>query len=219
LRFRACSLLILALLTVSLPTQASEWYPLDTGRHWEYSGPGGQPSSATIGNPTIFAGAVVKPMVWSTGNRENLSQDGAGRVFSHGVIYPDGSYTVFDPPLLFMDSNLTPGHHWQLTYEVIFYTSSGVERDRHQSQFTCQVLGVVSVVVPAGTFLATEVLITTKSASNPEYSFHNSYAEGVGWIRRTNYNGTALLFELESYGPLMPTKAATWGGVKALYRE
>ena len=221
MRFRACSLLILTLLTMSLPAQASEWYPIDTGRFWAYSSPDGGSSSATVETPESFAGSLVQPLHWDSGARENLSRDEAGRVFHHGSTgAPDGSYVVFDPPFLRMDSELTQDHEWAAIYEVIHYSADGVEVRRQQASITYRVINVGPVDVPAGTFQAAEVLITRELETLPSYTFRDWYAEGVGWIRRTEENGTSVLFELEAYGPgAVPTEATTWGAVKSLYKD
>jgi hypothetical protein len=220
MRLRECSLLILALLTLSLPAQASEWYPIDTGRFWVYSSPGGGWYIATVQAPQLFAGSLVQPLQWEPGNRENLSQDGAGRVFHHGLSgAPDRSYVVFDPPFLWMDSELTVGHEWETTFDVIEYNADSVEVWRGWQRVTCRVIGFGPVEVPAGTFQAAEVLVTRDASSLPSYTFRNMYAEGVGYIRRTDESGN-VLFELESYGPLaVPTETTTWGAIKSLYKD
>lgn len=221
MRLRECSLLILTLLTVSLPAQASEWYPIDTGRSWVYSSPDGGAYSAAVETPESFAGSLVQPLQWDSGTRENLSQDEAGRVFHHGMTgAPDGSYLVHDPPFLRMDSELTPGHEWEAIYEVIHYSADGVETMRQQARITYRVIGVGPVDVPAGTFQAAEVLITRELETLPLYTFRDWYAEGVGWIRRTEENGTSVLFELEAYGPAaVPTESTTWGAIKSQYKD
>ena len=220
MRLRVCSPLILILLTVSLPAQASPWYPIDTGRFWVYSSPGGGASSATVDAPELFAGSIVQPLHWDSGTRECFSQDGAGRVFHHGLTgAPDGSYVVNDPPFLRMDSELTPGHEWEAVYEVIHYTADDVEVMRQQGRMTYSVVGVGPVEVPAGIFHAAEVLVTRELETLPLYTFREWYAVGVGWIRRTEENGTSVLFELESYGPVsVPTETTTWGRIKAQYK-
>jgi hypothetical protein len=196
------------------------WYPIDTGRFWVYSSPGGGSYSATVGAPELFAGSLVQPLQWDPGNRECLSQDGAGRVFHHGLTgAPDGSYVVFDPPFLLMDSELTPGHEWQTTVDVIEYSADGVEVRRGWQRVACRVIGFGPVEVPAGTFQAAEVLITREASSLPTYTFRNWYAEGVGYIRRTDESGN-VLYELESHGGgALHSDAVTWGAIKALYGE
>jgi len=221
MRFRACSLLILTLLTVSLPAQASEWYPIDTGRFWVYSSPDGGSYSATVETPELFAGSLVQPLRWDSGTRECLSQDEAGRVFHHGLTgAPDGSYEVFDPPFLRMESELTLGHEWEAIFDDVHYSADGVEVRRQQARITYRVINVGPVDVPAGTFQAAEVLITPEWETLPFYAFRDWYAEGVGWIRRTDESGTSDLFELEAYGPVdVPTEATTWGAIKSLYKD
>jgi hypothetical protein len=229
---------------VSLPTQASDWYPIDTGRFWIYSGPGGSPYSATIEDPESFAGSIVHPLQWDNGPREYLSQDQAGRVFHHGVTYPDGGYAVFDPPYLLMDSELTLGHEWEAIFDIIEYNPDSVEVFRLRERSTFRVINFGPVDVPAGTFHAAEVLRTVERdplarAAFPSgasllssarqgasigqslvFTIRKMYAEGIGWIRRTVENGTSVLFELEDYGGgPTPTKASTWGAVKSLYRN
>jgi len=235
--------LVLIVLTVSLPAQASEWYPIDTGRFWVYSSPGGGSESATIEAPELFAGSLVQPLQWDGGPREYFSRDVAGRVFHHGVTYPDGGYVVFDPPFLLMDSELTLDHEWETIFDIIEYSPDGVEVFRLWERSTFRVIGFGPVDVPAGTFHAAEVLRTVERdplaraafpsgasllSSAPQgaslgqsliFTISENYAEGVGWIRRTVENGTSLLWELEAYGPHgVPTKASTWGAVKSLYR-
>jgi hypothetical protein len=219
MRLRECSLLILALSTASLQAQASDWYPIDTGRFWVYASPGGGSQSATVEAEESFAGSLVQPLRWDSGTGELLSQDGAGRVFMHGLNgAPDGSYVVFDPPWLRMDSDLTPGLMWEASYEVIEYDADGTETWRGQGRMTFHVVGAGSVDVPAGTFQATEVLITREQDTLPLYTFHDWYAEGVGWIHRTDESG--VVYELQSYGGgPVPTEAASWGAVKSLYKD
>lgn len=221
MRFRACSPLILTLLTVSLPSQASEWYPIDTGRYWVYSSPDGASTNWTAEDPELFAGSLVQPLWWhELGTRECFTQDEAGRVFQHGLTgVPDGSYEVFDPPFLRMDSELTLGHEWEANFDVIHYDADGVEVGRQQARMTFQVIGIGPVEVPAGTFQAAEILITRHLSSLPLYSMRDWYAEGVGWIRRTEANGVTVLFELQDYGPIVPIEATTWGAIKSLYKD
>jgi hypothetical protein len=120
----------------------------------------------------LFAGSFVQPIQWYPGNREHVSQDGAGRVFHHGVSgYVDGSYLVFDPPALHMDSELTPGHEWEATYDAIRYSADGVEIGRESGRETFRVIGFGPVTVPAGTFQAVEILHTTDFGPLPYYAF------------------------------------------------
>jgi len=231
-------------LAVALPAQASDWYPIDTGRFWVYSSPGGGSDYATIEAPESFAGSIVQPLQWDNGPREYLSQDAAGRVFHHGVTYPDGGYVVFDPPFLLMDSELTLGHEWEAIFDIIEYNPDSVEVFRLWEHSTFRVIGFGPVDVPAGTFHAAEVLRTVERgplaraefpsgasilSSAPQgaslgqslvFTIREMYAEGVGWIRRTVENGSSLLFELEAYGPgAVPTKATTWGAIKSQYKD
>ncbi|MDH3198611.1 MAG: hypothetical protein OEO21_10265, partial [Candidatus Krumholzibacteria bacterium] len=219
-------------------------YPIDTGRFWVYSSPGGGSQSATVEAPESFAGSIVQPLRWDGGVSEYLSQDGAGRVFHHGLTYPDGGYVVNDPPTLVMDSELTLGHEWEASHDVIEYSPDGVEVFRLWERWTYRVIDIGPVDVPAGTFDTAEVLITVEReplaraafpsgasllSSAPQgaslgqslfYTLRNTYAEGIGWILRTDENGTSVLFELEAYGGgPVPTEATTWGAVKSLYKN
>ena len=57
MRLLECSLLILTLLTLSLPAQASDWYPIETGRFWVYSVPGQGSGTVTVEAPCATASA------------------------------------------------------------------------------------------------------------------------------------------------------------------
>ena len=127
MRLREGSLLFLILLTVSIPAQASPWYPIATGWTWVYSSSSGGSPTATFEAPESFAGSLVHPLRWDTGNREYFSQDESGRIRLHGVSHPDGSYAVLNPPILTMDSGLTPGHEWEAVTTAIYYGADGME--------------------------------------------------------------------------------------------
>jgi hypothetical protein len=200
MRLRDCSLLILILLTVSLPAQASRWYPIEEGRRWIYSSSTGGAHSAIIQAPESFAGSLVQPLQWDSGSREYVSLDGSDRVLLHGVTFPDGSYVVYDPPILRMDSELTLDHEWETVYDAIQYTAGGVEVRRDQARSTFRVIAVGPVTVAAGTFPAAEVLRTEETGFLPDYSFRDTYADEIGWILRTDEYGSSVLFELEAFG-------------------
>ena len=140
-------------------------------------------------------------------------------MFQHGSDgAPDGTYVVYDPPIFLMDSDLTPGHEWEANFEISECNADGVELWSGWGRITFHVIGIGPVDVPAGTFQAAEVLITREGNTLPLYTFHEWYAEGVGWIRRTQEDGTSVLYELETYGPIdVPVEATTWGAIKALY--
>lgn len=235
--------LVVALLAVTLPAYASDWYPTETGRLWIYSTPGSGSQSVIIEDPELFAGLFAQPLHWDSGVREYLSQDTAGRVFQHGVTYPDGGYVVFTSPILLMDSELTLDHQWETITDVIEYNSGGVEVFRLWERSTFRVIGIGPVEVPAGTFFAVEILHTiernpiVQEAASPgtlspssaphgalqgqysTYAFRDAYAEGIGWIRRTDENGNSVLVELEACGVNgVPAEPSTWGKIKALYR-
>lgn len=235
MRLRYCPLLIIALLSVSLPVQASPWYPIETGHLWSYSQTGGEPVSAIVDPPETFAGVFAQPVHWNNGVIEYLTQDTAGRVFLHGMIHPDGSFLFFEPPILRMDPDLTVGHEWEATYEVIHYNADDVEVARQQGRSTFHVLDIRPVTVPAGTFLAAEVLRTEQtdpptdsgvsSGSSPVSpdqvgftAFRDMYAEGIGWIRRTNEDGTWVFYRLQTFGvDGVPAQASSWGAVKSKF--
>ena len=218
MQLRACSLLILTLLTLSLPAQASRWYPIETGHRWVYSSTTGEPVSSIIQAPESFAGSLFQPLAWDSGTREYLSQDESGRVLFHGISFPDGSYIVFDPPILRMDSGLTLGHEWETVYDAIQYTVDGVEIRREQARSTRRVIGVGNVTVAAGTFPAAEVLRTEETGFLPPSSFRDTYAEEIGWVLRTDENGSSVLFELTAYGANgVPTGLSSWSALKSQF--
>ena len=213
------SLMILTVLALSLPAQASQWYPIDTGRIWIYNDAGGGSQSAAVEAPVSFAGSLVQPLHWDSGAREYLSLDESGRVLLHGVTSPDDSYVVFAPPILRMDIELTMGHEWETLTRAIQYTDSGVEIRRDQVRSVFRVIAVGPVTVAAGTFQAAEILRTKETDYLPDYSFRDTYAENVGWILRTDENGSSVIFELEDYGEGgVRTEVSSWGAVKSLFR-
>ena len=219
MRLREYSLLILTVLAMSHSAQASPWYPIDTGRIWVYSDADGGSPSAAVEDPVSFAGSLVQPLHWNSGSREYLSLDESGRVLFHGVTFPDDSYVVFDPPTLRMESGLTVGLEWETVTSAIQYTVDGVEVRREQARSAFMVIAVGPVTVAAGTFQAAEVLRIEETGYVPDYSFRDTYAEDVGWILRTDENGSSVLFELEAYGEGgVRTEVASWGAVKSLFR-
>ncbi len=219
MRLREYSLLILTVLALSLPAQASQWYPIDTGRLWVYSDADGGSQSAAVEAPESFAGSLVQPLQWDSGSRVYLSLDESDRVLLHGVTFPDGSYVVFSPPILRMDSELTMGHEWKTLTRAIQYTANGVEVRRDQARSAFRVIAIGPVTVAAGTFQAAEVLRTEETDYLPVYSFRDTYAEEIGWIFRTDESGSSVLFELEDYGEGgVRTEVSSWGAVKSLFR-
>ena len=218
--------LLLALLILSVPAHASPWYPIDTGRLWIYNAASGGTVNSIVGATETFAGALVQPLEWNSGNREYFSEDGSGRVFQHGVSHPNGDYVVFDPPFLRMDSELTPGHEWESVVEVVYYDGDHVEVQRLESHLSYQVVGSGLVEVEAGVFEAVEVLVTEQREPVPPLtkrvvtSFREHYAEGVGWILRTDETGNSMIFELEAYGEAgVSNDTSSWGALKAQYEE
>jgi hypothetical protein len=143
-----------------------------------------------------------------------------------------------------MDSELTMGHERESVTDVIEYNADGVEVFRLSERSTFLVIGVGPVDVPAGTFPAVEVLRTVErnpldqavfpsgaSLHSPalhraslgqsySFAFRDAYAEGIGWIRRTNEHGTSVLVELEACGVNgVPTEALSWGAMKWQYKN
>ena len=220
MRTRDIALLALILSTASIQARASEWYPVATGRHWLYSDPYGGTVTATVQAPEMFEGTLVQPLLWETGGREHLTVDGSGRVLFHGVSNPDGSYFVFYPPTIRMDADLTPGHTWESVTEAVLYTPEGVEYRRAEAVSTFEVLSVGPVTVPAGTFQAVEIRHTETSFLFPPVDVRDTFAEGIGWIRRTDASGFAVYFQLLGYGlDGVRNQDSSWGGVKALFSD
>lgn len=154
---------------------------------------------------------------------EYYSEDTSGQVFQHGVTNQDLTYVVFEPPVLRMPvlrmpASLTPGAQWETTYQAIYYSMDGVELGRQSGYSGFHVVGVGSIDVPAGTFVAAEVLRTEQVGATTTV-FRDWYAQGVGWIRRTDESGAVVQSHLDSDGGPTPTKTVTWGAAKWRYRE
>ncbi len=219
--------LLLVLVALAVPAQASNWYPIESGLAWVYSDTEGELHTGIIGAPISFHGATVQPLEWNSGSIEYFSDGGSGRVLQHGVTYPDGNSIEFDPPILRMDSELTLGHAWESNTTAIYYGPDGVETARGWSRSAFEVLDVRSMEVAAGTFLVAEVYRTearedTEVPSKREilYNFREYYADGVGWVLRTDHSGTRKLFELEAYGPGgVSNDTSSWGALKAIYEN
>ena len=224
---------ILTALTLSLLVQASPWYPLGTGRTWVYLDVHRAILiAATTQPPETFAGATVIPLQWAPGPREFLSQDENGRVFEHGVAYPDGGYLVFDPPMLRMENTLMLGQQWETLTTAILHAPDGAEIQRGFARSAFEVIAIGPVTVAGETFDAAEVLRTEESNLQPgaahapestksrfSTTFRDSYAEGVGYILRTDANGVSPSFILHSYQGGVPTELASWGEVKSLFGQ
>jgi hypothetical protein len=117
-----------------------------------------------------------------------------------------------------MDSELTLGHGWETETDAIQYTVNGVEVRREQARSTFRVITVGPVTVAAGTFPSAEDLRMEETGFLSPSPFRDTYAEGVGWILRTDENGSSVLFELEAYGEGgVPTEVLSWGAVRLQY--
>ena len=244
MRLREGCLLFLVLLTVSIPARASRWYPIDTGWSWVYSSAGGGLQTAIVEAPVPFAGSLVHPLRWEPGSREYVSEDEFGRVFFYGVTSPDGSYVIFTPPVLRMDSELVPGREWEAITTAIYYAADGVEVRRERRSSTFRVIDIGPVEVGAGIFNGAEILHTeevdplasaglssgasllfpapqgTSLERRFRYSFRDTYGEGIGWIRRTDESGISVQFELDSYKrPGVPSAESSWGALKSQYKN
>ncbi|RKZ15922.1 hypothetical protein DRQ53_07720 [bacterium] len=218
MRIRDCYLLILILLTLNVPAQASPWYPIESGRIWTYSSTAGGPTTAVMQDPESFDGSLLQPLLWTSGTREYFSLDEFDRVLFHGAAFSDGSFIVFDPPIVRMDPELMLGHEWETQTVSILYDHSGIEVRRVQARSSYRVIAVGSVTVSAGTFPAAEILRTEETGFLPGSSFRDTYAEDIGWILRTDENASSVLFELTGYGAHgVRTEISSWSAVKSRY--
>jgi hypothetical protein len=52
----------------------------------------------------------------------------------------------------------------------------------------------------------------------PPSSFRDTYAEEIGWVLRTDENGSSVLFELTAYGANgVPTGLSSWSALKSQF--
>lgn len=241
MRFWNGLLLIAILLIPGLPARASTWFPIDAGRFWVYSSQGQGPASVTIEEQEEFGGSLTHPFRWNHGDREYLYENGAGQVYLHGVRFSNGYYVVFDPPVLRMEPDLTLNQEWSTTTVVTQYTDTGAKLTGSIERFTYRVIAMGPIEVGAGEFDAAEVLVSVERGNSPAgaraavaelpltlaapasrraTSVIDSYAAGVGWIRRTDENRISVIFELQDYGSTgVPVATTSWGELKARFER
>ncbi len=122
--------LILTLLLLSaMPAFGTPFFPLQPGVIWTLQGDAADGTwTYAMGPPQFWHGAICYPRVeWNTngvGGTTYWSEDEAGRILLHGMVYQGASWGpfYFNPPAVYFDPTMQPGDYLMSTvnvYEVL----------------------------------------------------------------------------------------------------
>ena len=113
-----------------------------------------------------------------------------GNLYRVGMEEPDGTLTLFNPPVLQLSTDLEPGSAWTSEYNLLF------------RQFTerYEVVGIEPIEIAAGSFDALHVSMRLSYIENDEpviLYWDNYYVEELGLVMQDSTSPTH--FELESW--------------------
>jgi len=153
---------------------------------------------------------------------EYWTRDAEGRVYKLG--WTSGQQTcTFDPPVLFIDADLSVGKKWNISTITSLFGLFTAE---------CEVTAIGQITVPAGTFTCTTIEWTFptpasagkvgQGALSPpgitSSSDYDRYADGVGLVRADLAVPVGERFnQLVLLGPRVGVTAVTWSAVRRLY--
>lgn len=229
-------LLVLLSFLLVLPASAQDYMPLSPGNFWSYTGDNGWGDVRIVGEMVPLSGSMVYPIghpdldpflnlvnYWSTGPDGDLLLWGWSRG-TFGYLY--------QPPIVVADSPLAVGKEWTTTVDLYAVTDSSYVETR---EFPYVVYDHADIEVPAGIFDCWGVGYgpsTTKVLFDGRYNIMGEdvgseiyagagdverwYAEDVGIVEE--YVWTVLKLETYTSHPVA-IEAATWDGVKALFRD
>jgi hypothetical protein len=112
--------------------------------------------------------------------------------FINGTALNGWSRTTYDPPLLGMPADLASTRSWRTAGTMRTEQSAGMPITTAYD-YSSSVGTVRRVTVPAGTFDAVSITLSTGTASSTSY-----YAKDVGYV---STGGTGYTYELQSYTP------------------
>jgi hypothetical protein len=113
-----------------------------------------------------------------------------GKLYRVGMEEPDGTLTLFNPPVLQLSTELDPGSAWTSEYMLLFREFT----ERYEVQ------GIETLEIAAGTFDALHVSMRLSYVENGEpiiLYWENYYVEELGLVAQEST--TPTYFELVSY--------------------
>lgn len=210
------------------------FFPLQQGWEWEYTGDGGDNVTAWVAGINVVQGIETTVLHWQYSGEVDdyleqyytIGNDGA--VLIHGFWNQTAELMrSFTPPIVLLPASLTLGAEWCTTVQG-YLDLEGTLPDGDPFDLCLRVNAVETVHVPAGDFTAFGVgqflppgtddtkrlTFGRPSGSKDEFS-SDWYAAGTGEVILAAYQR----FELRSFSsPPTPSRAATWGRLKILYR-
>jgi len=205
----------------------STWFPMHIGNEWDYVDTGGAHEVVTFTRTMTLAGREVfvltyGPSVDNTGLENYWCAGPDGDVLLSGFFRSDDGFGwLYDPPIPLVDAPLSLGKTWSHATRVTLLPTM---EDLGINVFGFQVYTAGLLSVPAGIYFAygigyspptlvvesaRDLDATGRRSSGPSVS--DWWTDGLG---RPQYNS----FQLSAFSFPTPTRGATWGKVKALYR-
>jgi len=186
---------------------AGDYWPLATGATYHYENDSSSWIDVSlldnpVGDGTTLRAALSGPLPCSSS--EVYYDDGSGDIYLPYATWqclgaPTPTEYVFEPPLLFLDLPLTAGKTWNWNGDL----------NGSPTTIAFSVSGEQVLTVDSRTF--TVMVVSVDQVS------------GIQWLPQELYLhrdlGPVIWLEhdLVSWTELVPTSAATWGQVKALY--
>lgn len=225
---------------------AQTWFPLDLGIYWEYFDPVFV-NTVRVDNrdlETVRGRAVVRRVsvvdeIATTEFWNYWSTDTEGRLFLHGFVRPNESLTIgYEPPILWVDPNVTDGGTWTSTVQIVDLVT---EQVYGALTFDGRRIGLEALEVPAGRFEA--LFITLDEVQVPasparvladftptgarrdvrlgrdpiEASILQWYVDGVGLVQEARAVETVVIRTLLRSNVPSPAGTSSWSELKQGY--
>lgn len=178
-------LLLVIVLTVSVPALAGSFFPLMPGATWTFANEPGATWTFSLGGPVLWHGALCHPRLEVSGafvGRSYWSEDADGLVLLNGLEYltGDGGVWYFDPPAVYLDPDLLPGEQFVSEAGVYEVTDSGNEFYGLQTvTLTC--LDRDPVTTPFGTYPAIAVSPAWDAPGAAPWPYGRDAVQVYGW--------------------------------------
>jgi hypothetical protein len=210
-----------AVAITALPLLAQDYFPLETGLTWRYTGSADSELVSTVLGPVDWDGLTVvelKHVETGPGAQEYHNfwiRDDDGRTWLHGAWNASGFGAIYDPPILYIDATLALGHSWitEFGLDGTLYELTYAVFEAGETTVPLGVLfayGIGAVEPPRiGENAAYDLLGRRLDGASREAS--RWYSEGIGLIR--TFEG----LELAEFSGSVAYEVATWSGIKALF--